>query len=427
VTAGTDSFCHNLNGDMTSPAVGVIYTLTYDTENHLTGVRGGASASFVYDGDGNRVKATFGDSTTVYVGSYYEQTGAASTKYYYAGSQRIALRRSDYASDNGLFWLLTDHLGSTAITADSGGTRVAELRYKAWGENRYTYGATPTTYRFTGQRLDESTGLMYYGARYYDPTLGRFVQADTIVPNPGNPQDLNRYAYVRNNPLRYIDPSGHQGEPWWKRLVEAADSVTSKVESLAVDVVDSLLPDSNWSHVAAWQGMALGVCWFWEIPGTEVLRLGPESPLTQEVMHDPALDEFREEWKAAGYPSSFSRPHEVDERTGLLGGAKPFLVENAQLFLALIGFGSETPEGQIDAIGGILGSFDEISVFAEDGWVRFQVLNTMGWASATRIPGTDWSLLEDRYRSEWGPGGTTSQYFYWWEPMPCPPYCSSYD
>jgi len=172
-------------------------------------VSGGASASFVYDGDGNRVKATFGDSTTVYVGSYYEQTGAGSTKYYYAGSQRIALRRSSYASDNGLFWLLTDHLGSTAITANSNGTRVAELRYKAWGETRYTYGATPTTYRFTGQRLDESTGLMYYGARYYDPALGRFVQADTIVPEPGNPQDLNRYAYVRNNPLNYTDPSGY--------------------------------------------------------------------------------------------------------------------------------------------------------------------------------------------------------------------------
>jgi hypothetical protein len=53
---------------------------------------------------------------------------------------------------------------------------------------------------------------MYYGARYYDAALGRFVQADTIVPNPANPQDLNRYAYVRNNPLRYTDPSGYIAE-----------------------------------------------------------------------------------------------------------------------------------------------------------------------------------------------------------------------
>ena len=192
---------------------GITYTLTYDAENHLTGVSGGASASFVYDGDGNRVKATLGVSTTVYVGSYYEQTGGVIRKYYYANGQRVAMREGSSTR----YYLLTDHLGSTAITADSSGTRVAELRYKAWGENRYTYGTTPTAYKFTGQRLDESTGLMYYGARYYDPALGRFVQADTIVPNPGNPQDLNRYSYVRNNPLRYIDPTGHETLDHWIR------------------------------------------------------------------------------------------------------------------------------------------------------------------------------------------------------------------
>jgi RHS repeat-associated protein len=67
----------------------------------------------------------------------------------------------------------------------------------------------PTSYKFTGQRLDDSTGLYYYGARYYDAVIGRFVQADTIVPNPGNPQSLNRYSYVNNNPLKYTDPTGH--------------------------------------------------------------------------------------------------------------------------------------------------------------------------------------------------------------------------
>jgi RHS repeat-associated protein len=92
---------------------------------------------------------------------------------------------------------------------------VAELRYCAWGETRYTYGTTPTTYRFTGQREDATIGLYFYNARYYDPVLGRFVQADTIVPEPGNPQALNRYAYVNNNPLKYTDPSGHWLETVW--------------------------------------------------------------------------------------------------------------------------------------------------------------------------------------------------------------------
>jgi len=50
---------------------------------------------------------------------------------------------------------------------------------------------------------------MYYGARYYDAGLGRFISADTIVPSAGNPQSLNRYSYVGNNPVRYTDPNGH--------------------------------------------------------------------------------------------------------------------------------------------------------------------------------------------------------------------------
>jgi RHS repeat-associated protein len=68
----------------------------------------------------------------------------------------------------------------------------------------------PTDKKFTGQRLD-STGLYYYNARYYDPVIGRFISPDTIVPNPANPQSLNRYSYCLNNPLRYSDPTGHDG------------------------------------------------------------------------------------------------------------------------------------------------------------------------------------------------------------------------
>ncbi|MBI2850861.1 MAG: RHS repeat-associated core domain-containing protein [Chloroflexi bacterium] len=65
----------------------------------------------------------------------------------------------------------------------------------------------PTDKLFTWQRL-ESTGLYYYGARYYDPTIGRFISADTVVQNQANPQSMNRYSYVFNNPLRYVDPTG---------------------------------------------------------------------------------------------------------------------------------------------------------------------------------------------------------------------------
>ncbi len=65
-----------------------------------------------------------------------------------------------------------------------------------------------------GQRWDSGLGLYDYRARYYHPGLGRFISADTIVPDPASPQLLNRYAYVTNNPLRYTDPSGHCIPGW---------------------------------------------------------------------------------------------------------------------------------------------------------------------------------------------------------------------
>jgi RHS repeat-associated protein len=126
-------------------------------------------------------------------------------KYYYAGAQRVAMRQGST-----LYYLLPDHLGSTSLTSDANGAKLAELRYRAWGETRYNGGSTPTRYQYTGQySYTAEFGLYFYNARWYDPALGRFTQPDTLVPEPGNPQALNRYAYVYNNPLRYTDPTGH--------------------------------------------------------------------------------------------------------------------------------------------------------------------------------------------------------------------------
>jgi RHS repeat-associated protein len=111
-----------------------------------------------------------------------------------------------------LYWLLGDHLGSTAYTV-SGTTESGEVRYKAFGATRFTSGATPTTFRYTGQREEAGLGLYYYGARWYDPALGHFIQPDTLVPDASNGLDYHRYAYTRFNPLKYNDPTGHCPAP----------------------------------------------------------------------------------------------------------------------------------------------------------------------------------------------------------------------
>ena len=194
------------------------YHLTYDAENRLVSVSGGTSATFYYDGDGNRVKGTIGGITTTYIGNpsvpsgqgYFEWTGSTSTmkKYYYAGASRVAMRTGPTTIE----YLLSDHLGSQAITANSSGVMSAEIRYFPWGTERYTSGTTPTTYHFTGQRLESMIGLYFYNSRWYDPEAGRFVQADTMIPQGQGVQGWDRYAYVNNNPVKYADPSGHDLE-----------------------------------------------------------------------------------------------------------------------------------------------------------------------------------------------------------------------
>jgi len=182
---------------------------TYDAENRMVSVSGAASATFVYDGDGNRVKGVVGGVTTTYIGNYFEWSGSTSTmkKYYYAGGTRVAERVGTLSTS--YYFLLTDHLGSTSITATRTGGFSSELRYKAWGETRYSSGSTPTTFRYTGQREESSLGLYWYNSRWYSASLSRFLSPDTIIPNPNNPLDWDRYSYVRNNPVIFTDPTGH--------------------------------------------------------------------------------------------------------------------------------------------------------------------------------------------------------------------------
>jgi len=113
-------------------------------------------------------------------------------------------------------YLLGDHLGSTSVTALANGAFDTETRYYPWGGVRWSSGASPTDYLFTGQQEVDYIGLYFYNSRFYDASLGRFVSPDSIIPNLGNPISFDRFGYVRNNPLKYIDPSGHYETCGWQ-------------------------------------------------------------------------------------------------------------------------------------------------------------------------------------------------------------------
>jgi RHS repeat-associated protein len=195
------------NGNQTQRVVnGQTYNLTYDAESRLVEVKKNSTviATFAYDGDGKQVKGIVNGVTTYYVGAHYQKQGTVVTKYYYAGMERVAMRQGGV-----LYYIFGDHLGSTAVVKNTQGGKT-ELRYTAWGTTRYEYGSTPTDRRYTGQREEANFGLYFYNARWYDPALGRFIQADTIIPRAGNPQAWDRYAYANNNPANSTDPTGHR-------------------------------------------------------------------------------------------------------------------------------------------------------------------------------------------------------------------------
>ncbi len=129
-------------------------------------------------------------------------------------SHLVAFRRGGT-----LHWVGSDHLGGTIRVLDSSFAAVDGMRYEPYGEDRDSGDSLNTDRKFTGQTEDESVGLYWYASRAYDPDAGRFCTPDPIVPAPGNPQSLNRYSYVYNNPLKYVDKTGNvpeapPGGPW---------------------------------------------------------------------------------------------------------------------------------------------------------------------------------------------------------------------
>jgi RHS repeat-associated protein len=98
---------------------------------------------------------------------------------------------------------------------NTSGAQVAKRSYLPFGAQWAASGSLPTDFGFTGQREADEIGLYYYVARWLDPEIAHFAQADTIVPGAGNPAAYNRYGYVMYNPLKYTDPSGHRNEGVW--------------------------------------------------------------------------------------------------------------------------------------------------------------------------------------------------------------------
>lgn len=184
------------------------YLYEYDGYNNLLKIKNskGVIEEYFYDDSGQRIKKIhyLKNETTYYVNDNFvtivNSSGTYNIKYFYADGQLVARQEAGKT-----YYYHPDSLGSTNIVTDEYGNVVEKTEYEPFGKV-LTGGSD--RYGFTGQELDK-TGLMYYNARYYSPSLMKFTQPDTIIQDVYDPQSLNRYAYARNNPIKYTDPSGH--------------------------------------------------------------------------------------------------------------------------------------------------------------------------------------------------------------------------
>ncbi|HEV1996150.1 MAG TPA: RHS repeat-associated core domain-containing protein [Candidatus Acidoferrum sp.] len=199
----TTGYTYDVGGNMTNDGSN---TLTYDAENRGATAAG---ATYTYDGHSLRVKKVSGSTTTVYIFSGSQVVaeyvnGAAPTaptrEYIYSGGALLA--RID---SSGTKYYHQDHLSNRLVT-DSSGNTSAQLGHFPFGESWYNTSSDKLL--FTTYERDAESGNDYAMARYHVNRLARFSSPDPLAGSIASPQSLNRYAYVRNDPINSIDPLG---------------------------------------------------------------------------------------------------------------------------------------------------------------------------------------------------------------------------
>jgi RHS repeat-associated protein len=227
------SFVYDANGNMTNRAGSTIAWSSYNYPVGISAsdVTGTEDVQLSYGPNRQRWKQIYtggptGTETTYYIGGLMEEVFSGGTSnyrhYIYAGNEAVAVYSRTSASVNTMSYMLEDHQGGVSNIASNSGASVVNESFSAFGTRRNptTWSGAPTTgdlntiaglsrQGYTMQTwLGQSMGLNHMNGRVEDAILGRFLSADPYVPDPTDAQSYNRYTYVRNNPLTFVDPTG---------------------------------------------------------------------------------------------------------------------------------------------------------------------------------------------------------------------------
>jgi RHS repeat-associated protein len=268
--AWTSSFCYDANGNMTTFTINGTNegTYTWTSFNQPNDLSSGSSFSqFNYDANHQRYKqfASYSGAveTTIYVGGLLEKmsnsSGTAYRHYIPAGNNFVVYTRLSTGS-NATYYVTKDHLGSSAVITDQTGDPPINEKFSAlgWNETSTTGPATVSRHGFTGQEGLDNIGMVNMNGRVYQSSGSYFLSPDPFIPDPGNTQSFNRYAYVNNNPLSLIDPTGYDDEPlqYTRDAPPRADDPT-----LAVGYSSNPLSDTyTGSHIPGVNGLSPASC-----------------------------------------------------------------------------------------------------------------------------------------------------------------------
>jgi RHS repeat-associated protein len=235
----------------------------YDAENRMVTADGanGLANRYTYDSDGNRTRRSINNGGEVWwqvygiggelVAEYQLVSGAPMLRkeYGYRHGQLLVVWDESETGDRQMQWLAQDHLGSTRMVVDWSGSLGGVRRHDflPFGEELFAgigirsaalgYGADLTRQKFTGKERDSETGMDFFLARYYSSVQGRFTSVDPLMASASvnEPQSWNRYAYVKNNPCKFIDPTG-------MKEISAEDC---KKDSRCVSINVNIIYDAN--------------------------------------------------------------------------------------------------------------------------------------------------------------------------------------
>ncbi|AXX30533.1 type IV secretion protein Rhs [Actinosynnema pretiosum subsp. pretiosum] len=213
-TTTADTFTYDAAGNTRTRAVAgesAAHELAWDEQGRLKSDKAGPSTtSFVYTAEGGRLLREDPKAVTLYLGTQEVRldraTNALSTTRYYSHAGGVVAQRTS-PGITGLKWLAGDHNGTAQMAISPATMQVSKRRALPFGAPRNAEPQWVDDRGFVGGTKDESTGLTHLGAREYDPLTGRFVSVDPLL-DPGDPQQLNGYAYANNSPVTFSDPSG---------------------------------------------------------------------------------------------------------------------------------------------------------------------------------------------------------------------------